>query len=101
MLSERFQLRIHHETRQLPVYNLVTAKGGSNLKASSSRDHPGTGMSNGYISGEAVPIPFLAFSLSNEVGRQVIDKTGLVGNVQLQTHLAPGRSACRSRCIDT
>ena len=30
MLADRFNLKVHHEMRQLPVYALVVAKGGSN-----------------------------------------------------------------------
>src|SRR5262249_31654640 len=31
LLEDRFQLRIHHETRDLPVYTLVPARSGRNL----------------------------------------------------------------------
>ena len=31
LLTERFQVAIHHETRKEPVYALVVAKGGPNL----------------------------------------------------------------------
>jgi len=79
MLADRFQFKIHRETRPLPVYDLVVAKGGPKLKLSSSNDRSGAAMSNGYISGNGVPISSLAFDLSNEIGRQVIDKTGLTG----------------------
>lgn len=34
LLADRFQLKVHHETRDLPVYALVTGKGGSKLTAS-------------------------------------------------------------------
>jgi len=32
LLAERFQLKLHHETRDLPVYALVVGKSGSKLK---------------------------------------------------------------------
>ena len=32
MLADRFQFKSHFETRELPVYNLVTAKDGAKLK---------------------------------------------------------------------
>ena len=31
ILSNRFGLKVHHETRRVPVYNLVIAKGGPKL----------------------------------------------------------------------
>ena len=31
LLEDRFQLKIHRETRELPVFDLVTAKGGLKL----------------------------------------------------------------------
>lgn len=34
LLVERFQLKLHHETRTVPVYELVVAKGGPKLKVS-------------------------------------------------------------------
>jgi uncharacterized protein (TIGR03435 family) len=37
MLEDRFQLKAHMETREQPVYNLVVAKDGPKLKASSDQ----------------------------------------------------------------
>jgi uncharacterized protein (TIGR03435 family) len=34
LLEERFQLKIHHETRELPMFNLVIARGGPKLATS-------------------------------------------------------------------
>ncbi len=34
LLEERFHLAVHHTTKELPVYELVVAKGGPRLKAS-------------------------------------------------------------------
>jgi uncharacterized protein (TIGR03435 family) len=40
LLEDRFQLRVHHETRELPVYNLVVANGGLKMKLSSDQTPP-------------------------------------------------------------
>lgn len=40
LLEDRFQLKIHHETRQLPVYNLVVGKAGSKVKLSEDQTVP-------------------------------------------------------------
>jgi len=34
LLAERFQLRVHHVQKDLPIYNLVVGKGGPKLKES-------------------------------------------------------------------
>jgi len=40
LLEERFQLRAHVETRDMPIYNLVAGKGGHRLKASADQTPP-------------------------------------------------------------
>jgi len=40
LLEERFQLKAHKETRELPIYNLVVAKDGPKLKASEDQTLP-------------------------------------------------------------
>jgi uncharacterized protein (TIGR03435 family) len=40
MLEDRFQLRAHMETRELPIYNLVVAKDGPRIKASADQTPP-------------------------------------------------------------
>jgi uncharacterized protein (TIGR03435 family) len=40
MLEDRFQLKAHVETRDMPVYNLVVAKDGLKLKASADQTPP-------------------------------------------------------------
>src|SRR5205823_199443 len=39
LLTERFKLTIHREAKELPVYALVAAKGGTKLKASTGDQH--------------------------------------------------------------
>jgi len=40
LLEDRFQLKVHRDTRELPVYNLVLGKDGSKLKVSSDQTPP-------------------------------------------------------------
>jgi uncharacterized protein (TIGR03435 family) len=40
LLEDRFQLRVHRETRELPVYELVVAKGGPKIKLSEDQTPP-------------------------------------------------------------
>jgi uncharacterized protein (TIGR03435 family) len=41
LLAERFKLTIHRETRPLPAYELVTAKGGAKLEPAKAGAKPG------------------------------------------------------------
>jgi uncharacterized protein (TIGR03435 family) len=43
MLEDRFQLKAHKETRELPIYTLVVAKDGPKIKASADQTPPGAG----------------------------------------------------------
>ncbi len=43
MLEDRFQLKAHTETRDLPIYNLIPGKDGPKLKASEDQTPPALG----------------------------------------------------------
>jgi uncharacterized protein (TIGR03435 family) len=83
VLAQRFALRCHFETKELPVYDLVLAKGGSKLtpthadaKDIGSLDlHGGNRASR--INGTGISPELIAAILSQKIGRMVIDKTGL------------------------
>jgi uncharacterized protein (TIGR03435 family) len=88
ILADRFKFTYHRETRMLPEYSLVVAKGGSKLQEFQSGNdvagapkHAGQmKMSNGVITATGVPLEPLTRLLSDRVGRPVLDKTGLTGN---------------------
>jgi uncharacterized protein (TIGR03435 family) len=83
LLADRFKLRIHHDLKELPVYNLVIAKSGLKMKEASSSKAQSWSMGLGSITSKGMPIASLAASLSNHVGRMIIDKTGLTGNYEI------------------
>ena len=103
MLIDRFHLQIHHDVKQLPVYNLNVAKGGFKVKeADPNNPYPEMKMNGARISGagsmmfgpgqftgNAVTMASLAGNLSNILGRLVIDKTGLTGKYDLVLKYAP------------
>ena len=119
LLEERFGLKYHHESRELPMYALVVAKGGSKLKVSTapppqapdaphrtdgppvlgglSRERPGSPgmmrMSPGGIEANGGGMQFLAHALSALVGRSVVDKTGLTGNYDFSLNWTPDQSS--------
>ena len=97
LLEDRFQLKVHRETREQPVYSLVVAKGGPKLKASSEDARPGMTLES---KGQAVEILFskwdmarLAGQISGNEGRKVVDKTGLSGEYDITLSYADDRRA--------
>jgi uncharacterized protein (TIGR03435 family) len=85
VLAQRFNLKCHFETKELPVYNLILAKGGSRLTPTpADAKNIGSLSSNGRnrarrIDGTGVSLPFITAILSQNIGRTVVDKTGLTG----------------------
>ena len=88
LLADRFQLMFHHETREQQVYALVVAKGWPKLQESTD-DQSRIRMGRGTITGHAVGLGMLALNLSNELGRRVIDKTGLTGKYDFELKWTP------------
>jgi uncharacterized protein (TIGR03435 family) len=89
VLEERLNLKYHHETRELPVYVLVLAKGGTKLKPSAPDAVGANGdpmrhsmLLNGigHLESHGTSIDPLVHELSQILARTVIDKTGLTGN---------------------
>lgn len=89
ILEDRFQLKAHHETRERPIYELVVAKSGSKLKETDSATPGGYSMGSGKLTGKGIEVTTLTYSLSNEVGRYVIDKTGLAGKYDMDLKWTP------------
>jgi uncharacterized protein (TIGR03435 family) len=108
LLEDRFKLKLHRESRQLPVYNLIVAKGGAKLQravegacVSHSLDSPPVlagplpkfcGFLGIEVDGlkrklkmDGSSMTELAKSLSRgELRRTVLDKTGLTGAFDVQ-----------------
>ncbi len=58
MLEDRFQLKAHKETRELPVYDLVVGKDGAKLKSSADQTLPAIAAGGGpQICGPAPSLP--------------------------------------------
>jgi len=91
LLADRFQLTIHRETKEAPVYALVVAKGGSKIQpAKEVEEGPqGMRMNRGELTGMKAPISMLATTLSSQLGRPVIDKTDLKGKYDFKLQWTP------------
>jgi bla regulator protein blaR1 len=101
ILAQRFHLTIHRETRELPVYVLAIAKNGPKLQEAKPGDTypnglksveggragPGIllmGLDIGQMIGQGVTTARLARGLSAQLGRPVVDKTGLTASYDLR-----------------
>jgi uncharacterized protein (TIGR03435 family) len=93
LLADRFQLTIHHETKDQPVYALVIGKNGSKLKESEVKQGGDRRrmmrMGRSELNAEGVAIDMLTNTLSNVLGRPVIDRTGLKGNYDFKLTWTP------------
>ena len=112
LLADRFKLRLHRETRMLPVYALVIAKDGPKLHEAKPGDTYPNGMRGPdgragagaigeesisktarAISGQGISIAPLVPYLSREVKRTVLDQTGLKGKYDIRLEWNPDLSA--------
>ncbi len=91
VLADRFQLKVHPETKVLPVYELVVAKGGFKLKqADGEANLGGMNTNRGLIHVPRGPIGArFIVGLSNATGRIVVDKTGLTGYYDIELKWTP------------
>ena len=93
VLTERFQLTFHRETKEGSVYFLVPGKGGPKLKEAEGggdgRQDQQVRMGRGMIDSKGASIEALVNQLSNQLGRPVIDKTGLTGLYDFKLEWTP------------
>jgi uncharacterized protein (TIGR03435 family) len=113
LLEERFKLKLHHETKQLPVYEVIVAKGAPKLPAPKEGGciapdpnegplppPPGQPIACGRIlmmmspsgaqmRGGQVSMKDLVNILSNVLGRTVVDKTGYQGAFDVHFEFTP------------
>jgi uncharacterized protein (TIGR03435 family) len=105
LLKDRFQLQLHRETRNAPIYSLAIAKGGvksSGLPATHSPQR-GINAGQGTMLGEAASMTQLAYKLSRLLQRPVVNNTGLEGNYDFKLEWTPdpGPSAPDGRPAET
>jgi len=96
LLADRFKLAAHWETRELPIYALVVARKGPNFQTTKEPDgRSGTSNNNGKFAARGLTMEQLADALTRELsrdlGRPVIDKTGVAGRYDFDLHWTPER----------
>jgi uncharacterized protein (TIGR03435 family) len=86
VLTDHFKIVFHRDTKELPVYFLVVAKGGPKFPEGKPADASpegvgGTGTMqfgrDGLMTFKSMPLSGLIQIISQQVGRTVLDKTGL------------------------
>ena len=94
LLADRFKLIDHMETRELPIYILVPAQGGSKLQPSKSSGTTIDSWNNKIdVRGGENTVALLAEELSKRLGRVVIDKTGIQGRYDILLNWTPDDAA--------
>jgi uncharacterized protein (TIGR03435 family) len=104
VLKERFGLVMHRETRELPEYALIVAKGGAKIEegkpdpnATDKRIRGGSRMSmdRGRMKFEdgGDGLDFLLQILSDQTGRTIVNKTGLTGKYSFTLTWSPQMGA--------
>jgi len=91
LLSDRFQLRFHRETRQLPVYRLVVAKDGPKLAQAKEQDANhrwGTTPGPGLLLMTGASMEKFAAWLSVQLNQPIIESTGITGRYDLRLEWA-------------
>jgi uncharacterized protein (TIGR03435 family) len=88
LMADRFQLKIHKETREMPVYALLVDKKGTKLVEHTTGEVQ-VRSGNGMLSVKKHGMEWLAFWLAQQLGRVVIDQTNLKGEYDFQLEWTP------------
>jgi uncharacterized protein (TIGR03435 family) len=102
LLEERFGLKVHAETRELPAYDLVVVRGGAKLTPS----QPGakrsmarggisswvelTGKGGGLLVGRGASMEELTVILTGKMNAPVRDRTGIAGAFDYNVKFSSG-----------
>jgi bla regulator protein blaR1 len=118
LLEDRFQLKIHRETREVPVYSLTVAQGGSKLTPfqegscipmpfTNSKPTPPPGQEYckvkistrkptvAAVDAQGSTLTRFSQLLGLVVDRPVIDKTGITGKFDIRVEFAPDTATPR------
>ena len=115
LLEQRFGLKLHHETKELPVYVLGVSKGGTTRLKPSACIAPdpnrpmapppivpgkpvpracgnvrvGSGAASDTFDGDGLTMAEFSLVLSRQLGRKTLDRTGVGGRYDLHLEFLP------------
>jgi uncharacterized protein (TIGR03435 family) len=98
LLADRFKLKVHTESHEMPVYGLVVGKNGPKFKESAPDGNP---MGRLTVSGRNYVVTMAKASMDDLVNavansfldRPVVDKTGLTGTYEINLTYTPATRA--------
>jgi uncharacterized protein (TIGR03435 family) len=96
VLEDRFRLKTHTETKEVPGYDLVVAKGGPKLQASKGVEGHNQ-IYPGGLAGFDLNMAGLADMPASPAGRPVVNRTGLEGTFDIQPEYAQDDAAPSER----
>jgi uncharacterized protein (TIGR03435 family) len=81
LLAERFKLKLHKSSKEMPGYALEVGKGGPKVKAAADgQEHPDTfRFGSTGLSGQGITMRDLARFVAGKLGLVGVDQTGLKG----------------------
>ena len=91
-LADRFRMKAHTAHREIPVYEIVVAKGGPKLKEATADDAAKEHVSMrepGDLEAVHAGISYLPIMLNTEVDRAIVDNTGLTGRYDFTLKYVP------------
>ena len=91
LLTERFQLALHHEPKDMEHYNLVVAKNGPKLHAVEFDQNTArtTAYGRGHFAHNQASMAVFVTLLSRQLDLPIIDKTGLKGYYPIDLQWSP------------
>jgi bla regulator protein BlaR1 len=92
LLKERFKLVFHRESKEMPVYALVPGKNGPKLTESTGGPGGQMMMNRGQLTAKKITMTAFANQLSNQLGRNVLDKTGIKGDYDFKLEWTPDQN---------
>ncbi len=79
LLTDRFKLQVHRDSKQMPAFVMTVAKGGHKLKPPTGDGLPSFKTGRMNLTGERASIAQLTEFLSRQLQAPILDQTGLTG----------------------
>ena len=89
LLTERFAMKFHRETRDVLAYVLVVGKSGLKARSAPEGSTGGFNRRQGHLETRSATMAALADKLSQQSDRPVVDKTAVVGSYEFTLDWTP------------